>query len=162
MACLMSSMHPPSARVSLRQRTRPALLVYRDIGEEALGHLDALADTSASRPGLEVDRERRAALAHELAIDGHHVTHIDGADELRPVDGDGGDAPLSPLAGEDATGDIHLREHPAAENVAARIGVRRHGERSRRELAPWFLDLLVHQLRPSMQNYKAMTSSAAG
>jgi len=45
------------------------------------------------------------------------------------------DAALGALARRYAAGDVHLRQHPAAENVAMRIGVGRHGKRARGQLA---------------------------
>ena len=41
--------------------------------------------------------------------------------------------------GEDAAGDVHLAEHPAAEDIAVLIGVGRHRQRADGKLAARFV-----------------------
>jgi hypothetical protein len=58
-------------------------------------------------------------------------------DEMHRLDRNRCNASLGMLAGMDPTGDIHLRKHPAAEDITTRIRIRRHGERSCREIPSW-------------------------
>ena len=47
------------------------------------------------------------------------------------------------MPGGDAAGDIHLGHEPAAENVAAGVGVLGHGHGARGQLAPGFLECRI-------------------
>ena len=80
-----------------------------------------------------------AADALEIAVDTEHVTDVNREVEGHGVDRHGGHAALGPLAGGDASRDVHLGQHPAAEDVAARVGIGRHGQGSGRQLAARFL-----------------------
>ncbi len=51
----------------------------------------------------------------------------------------GGDAVQRALFGDDAASDIHLTHQSAAKDFAGRVGVGRHGERAKGEVAAWFL-----------------------
>jgi hypothetical protein len=82
-----------------------------------------------------VDLHRRAADVLHLGIDLERVADLDRADELHGVERDGDDAAVRPLDAGDAAGLVHAREHPAAENVAVGVGVRRHGADAHRERA---------------------------
>ena len=51
------------------------------------------------------------------------------------VDGNGNDAPAGALGSAYAAGKVHLRHHPAAENVTGCIGVGRHRQRAQCQFA---------------------------
>src|SRR3546814_18975570 len=86
----------------------------------------------ALRPVLDVDGVVGAAYAEYVGIGAVHVADIDRTVEHHGVDGDGSNAPGGARTGGDAAGDVHLRQHPAAEDVAAGIGVGGHGEGDRK------------------------------
>src|SRR5579883_1574975 len=118
--------------------SRPSLLVERDVSEVALGDEDAAAPrlVAADRPGLDAHGDRGPPDADEVGVDAHHVADIDRLLEGHGVDRDGGDPALGDAVGEDAARDVHLAEHPAAEDVAVLIGVGGHRKRANREFAP--------------------------
>src|SRR3546814_8089098 len=78
-------------------------------------------------PGLDGDGDRRRADPHDVAIAAQHVANGDRPDEGHRLDADGDHAAAGAAGGGEAAGDVHLAEHPAAEDIAVRIGVRRHG-----------------------------------
>src|SRR5439155_23455898 len=53
-------------------------------------------------------------------------------------------AALGALGGADAAGKVHLRHHPAAEDVTRGIGVGRHGQRPQRQIAEWLSVSVMH------------------
>jgi len=59
---------------------------------------------------------------------------VDGALELHRVDADRRAPAVRMTGGDDAGGEVHLRHQPAAEDVARRVGVARHRDRSDRGL----------------------------
>jgi hypothetical protein len=61
----------------------------------------------------------------DLGIDRKNIVEQDRRDELHRLDGDGGDRPHGLAGGDDAPGNVHLAEHPAAEDVAIGIDVAR-------------------------------------
>src|SRR3954469_23325946 len=59
-----------------------AIVADRDIGEDALGHLDPVGREMAAHPGLDLDGYRGAADSRHHGIAAHLVADID-----RPVEG---------------------------------------------------------------------------
>ena len=80
------------------------------------------------RPGLDVQGHRGAADADHVGVAAHDVAHEHRLMEGQGVHGDGGDAAARAGEGDRSGGDVHLRQQPAAENVARRVGVGRHGQ----------------------------------
>ena len=82
-----------------------------------------------------------------LGVAADQVADVDRAVERHAIQRRGRDAAARALMRDDAGGEVHLRQHPAAEDVARRIGVRRHRQRAHRRLAallaPLFAQLLV-------------------
>ena len=74
-----------------------------------------------------MDLHRRPADVLDMRIDLERVADFHRADELHGVKRDGDDAAVRPFDAGDAAGLVHARQHPAAENIAIGIGVRRHG-----------------------------------
>src|SRR6266496_1544697 len=116
-----------------RNFARPPVGSHGNIGETRFGHFDA---DHVGRIALsvydDVDGDRGPPDPHDLGIKAHHVADQDRLLEHERVHGDRGDPPARALRGEDAAGDVDLRHHPATENVAVLIGVRRHRNHAQR------------------------------
>src|SRR5438067_2588625 len=103
---------PGPRSIVRRHRTRPAILVDGNIGENALGHGDLLLADAASHPALDLHRDRGSADLDDLRVARHLV-----ADEDRAMKGHGGDrhgrgAPLGAPPCNGAAREIHLRQQP--------------------------------------------------
>ena len=106
-------------------RPRAVVCVQRDEGEQAFGDLDLGRAEVAVRDDLDPDAHRRAADPLDLGIDRDQVAQVDRRDELHRLDRDRRDRPLGAARGDDARGDVHLAQHPAAEDVAVGVDVAR-------------------------------------
>ncbi len=109
-----------------RHRAWLAVGADGDIGEDAFGHLDLLLAGATPHPAFDLHRDRRGADLDDLGVAADLV-----ANEHRPMEGHAGDrnrrGASSGAAGRHrATGEIHLGQHPAAEDVAPLIGVGGH------------------------------------
>src|SRR5581483_2338828 len=97
-------------------RSRPSVLIGRDVGEHRLGHLHRLdVCWVALRVDLDVHRDRGPADARDVGVEGYNV-----ADEYRLlkhelVYGNRRDTPPRMARGQDAARDVDLRHDPAAE-----------------------------------------------
>src|SRR5690554_3976928 len=103
--------------------TRVAVLGERDIDELALGYLGAVGGVARAGIGFRADGEGSVAEAIDPGIDAKDVAHPYRRDEGHGLDGDGCDAPARVLDRRDGPSHVHLAHHPAAENVARRIGI---------------------------------------
>jgi uncharacterized protein YdiU (UPF0061 family) len=131
---------PEWARHRLRvcglDRPRLPVLADGDEGEQPLGHLDAHAGMGApDHERLDAKGDRRVAGAHRFGVAAHHVADVDRLVEAHGVHRDGRDAAVGRLGRGDAAGDVHLCQHPATEDVAGRVGVRRHRQRAQHQFA---------------------------
>ena len=86
--------------------------------------------------GIDLDRHRGPPDAGHPGMAADQIADIDRQVERQAVERDRGDPALRALRRHDAGGEVHLRQDPAAEDVAARVGVGRHGEGAHRRLAP--------------------------
>ena len=81
-----------------------------------------------------MDLHRGPADGLDLGIDAEHVADLHGPDEGHRIHRNGDDTALRPVDAGDAAGGVHSRHHPAAEDVAIRVGVGRHRKRADRQL----------------------------
>ena len=58
-----------------------------------------------------------------LGEDADHIAQVNGRDELHPLDGDRRHRSAGPARGDDAGGNVHLRQYPAAEDMAVGVDV---------------------------------------
>src|SRR5436190_7246643 len=86
--------------VGLGYGARSAVGADRDIGEDALRHLDPLAAQVAAHPGLDVDGDRAPPDMGHRGVAAHLVADEDRTMEGHAGDGDGGDAALRTLRGD--------------------------------------------------------------
>ena len=123
----------------IRDRARTTVNAQGDELELGLGHLDGVTRTVAVNPGFDVDLQRSIADALDLGIYAENVAHLDRANKAHAVECDRHGATLRTLGRADAAGDIHLRQHPATENVTGRILIGGHCEDARGEFAARFI-----------------------
>lgn len=83
-----------------------------------------------------MDAHGGAAQPFHVGVAAEHVADIYGQVEGHGVDRHRRHPAARPLRGEDAAGDVHLGQQPAAEDVAAGVGVRRHRQRADLQFAP--------------------------
>jgi hypothetical protein len=114
---------------------RAAVVADMDKCEGCVGHLVAAMRLEALRPGLDVDLHRGAPDALHFGIDLEHVADAHRLDEGHRLDHDCHDTALRALHACDAAGLVHVRHHPAAEDVAVGIGVGRHRDGAHGEFA---------------------------
>jgi hypothetical protein len=88
----------------------------------------ALIAIAAAAPSGDVDVHGGAAPPREGGKEGDLVADLDRPVELHPLDRDRGGAAAGGERGEVARREVHLGHEPAAEDVAGRVGVGRHGE----------------------------------
>lgn len=113
---------------------RTAGVVDGDVGEHAVG--DALLRAGVVLgPDLHGDFHRGVADAVEARVAGDGVADLDGGDEAHGVDRDRDDAAAGVRAGEDGAAEVHLRDEPAAEEVAVGVGVGGHRDRADHDFA---------------------------
>ena len=74
-----------------------------------------------------MDFHRSPADTLHLCVDAKHIAHLDGPDEGHGVDRNRHHPALGALDPCNAARLIHPRKHPAAEDIAVRIGVGGHG-----------------------------------
>jgi hypothetical protein len=86
----------------------------------------APARAVALHPGFDVDFERGVADALDLGVNAENIAYLDRAYEMHTVQRHCDHPALCAFTGADARSDIHLRQYPAAEDVAGRIGIGRH------------------------------------
>ena len=103
----------------------------------ALGDLDVGRAAVAGGDDLDPDRHRRAADLLDLGIDRDHVAQVDRRDELHLVDRDRRDRTVGAARGDDAGGDVHLAQHPAAEDMAVGVDVARAGDDAQDRRSRW-------------------------
>lgn len=110
-------------------RNRPgfAVGVDGDEDEAGVGDLGAVFGGAGAAPGFDFDGDGGAPGGDQIGIDGEFVADAHGLQEFHRFHGDGGAAALAAPGGGDAGGHVHLRHQPAAENVAGRVGIGRHG-----------------------------------
>src|SRR5687768_2616964 len=99
------------------------LVVERDESEEAFGDLHLGGAAVAAGNDFDADDHRSAADALDLRIDGDDVAQVDRSDELHAFDRHRRYRALGSPGSGDAAGDVHLAEHPAAEDVAVGVDV---------------------------------------
>jgi hypothetical protein len=126
-------------------RRRPAIPVQGDVLELRMGHLHPLAEALTLGVGRDLDGHRRAAQRDDVGVDAEHIPDMHRPNEAHPLHGHGHHPRAGVLAGTDGPGDIHLRHHPAAEDVPGRIGIRRHRQRADHQLA---FGLVAHGIFP--------------
>ena len=97
-----------------------------DESEVRVRDLVAMLRLETLRPGLDMDLHRGTPDALDLGVDLQHVAHTHRLDEGHPLDHDRHHAALRALDTRYAAGLIHVRHHPAAEDVAVCVGVGRH------------------------------------
>ena len=95
--------------------------------------LVAMLRLETLRPGLDMDLHRGAPDALDLGVDLQHVADTHRLDEGHPLDHDRHHAALRAFDARDAAGLVHVRHHPAAEDVAVCVGVGRHRDRAYRK-----------------------------
>ena len=111
------------------------VLIERDEGEQAFGDLDLGLAEVALGNDFDLDAHRGAP-ALDVRIDRDQVAQVDRRDELHRLDRDGRDRSLARREATMPAGDVHLAQHPAAEDMAVGIDVARarhdaqHGSRS--------------------------------
>ncbi len=112
-------------------RARTMLLVQRDEGEQPLGDLDLAIAAIAIGDDFDPDRHAGPPDPLDVGVDADQVAQLDRRDEFHPLDRHGRDGTLRPSRRDDAGGNIHLAQHPAAEDVAVGVDVartRRHAQ----------------------------------
>ena len=112
----------------LVDRARARFVVDRDEGEHALGDLDLGRAAVARGDDLDPDLHRGAPDLLDLGIDRDQVAQVDRGEELHLVDRDRRDRAIGAARGDDARGDVHLAQHPAAEDMAVGVDVARAGD----------------------------------
>src|SRR5580692_1710733 len=127
--------------------TRPALLVDGDIDEIALGHLDLGRVQLPHHDGLHRHRDRAASDPRHMAVDADEIADPDRLVKSHGLHRHGGDPALRPAGGDGAAGNIHLRQHPAAENIAVgiHVGWHRRGADDRLAAARLWYFRLAHR-----------------
>ena len=95
-------------------------------------HLFAVAGATPCR---DVEHDRGAADLLASGVDRHLVADMHRLEEGEALHGDGGAAAAGAPGGDVAGGEVHLRHQPAAEDVAGRVGVGRHGDGADRRIA---------------------------
>src|SRR5258708_29481651 len=142
---------------------RPAALVDCDVSECALGDAQQLAVGPALHPGLHRDVDRGAADLEERGVAVDDVADADRMEKRHAVYGDGGHATAREVAGVDGGAEIHLRHEPAAEDIAAGVGVGRHRNGADDKLAIWFGGLggVAHAPEPSPWSCGVASAAAA-
>ena len=113
----------PQSRLGLIDRPRAVVLVQGDEREQRPGHLHFGLAAIAGRDDLDANRDRRAPDALDFGIDADHVAQVNRLDELHLVDRDRRDRSAGAARRDDARGDIHLAQHPAAEDMAVGVDV---------------------------------------
>ena len=131
----------------LRDRPRLAVVVDGDEGEGRIRHLVAMMGAKPHRPGLDVNLHRGAADALHIGEHLQHVADPHRLQERHRIDRHGDDTAARPLHPGDAAGLVHPRHHPAAEDIAIGIGVRRHGDHPHGQRAAR-RRLFAHSLSP--------------
>ena len=120
------SLRPPKSLSCFAvDRARTIVRVERDEGEHAFGDLDLCRAEVAMRDDFDPDAHRRAADTLDLALDRNQVAQMDRRDELHRLDRDRRHRPLRAPRGDDARRDVHLAQHPPAENMAVGVDVGR-------------------------------------
>ena len=107
--------------------------------EAGFGDLHGVARTVPMYPGFDVDAHRGITHVFYLGVDAEYVSHLDRTNEAHAVERDGYGSGLCSLAGANARGYVHLRQHPAAEDIAGRILIGRHCQGTRGELTAGFV-----------------------
>src|SRR4051794_35482247 len=128
----------------------PGLAVFakRHIGEHAFRHLLSLQFLPALCPGLDLHRDGRFARMLEGAVASHLVPHLNRAQEAHGVYADRHDPPTRPPRREGSSSEVHLRQRPAAENSATRVGVAWHGNRAQGWAVGPVRNLICHAFLP--------------
>src|SRR5687767_8606524 len=104
---------------------RRAVLVDRDEGIPPFGHLQLRKSrgVAAADPTFDVDGDGRPADAGHACINSDLIALVDRLMEFHGVDGDGHHARTAGrLRGADRSADVHLPQHPAAEDLAVDVG----------------------------------------
>src|SRR3546814_1285560 len=83
-----------------------------------------------------------------MGIDRHDVAQQDRGDEGHALYRHRGDRPLCDPGGDDATGDIHLAQHPSAENMPVAVDVRHARHHAQHPFAP----LVSHCREPRLRS----------
>ena len=110
------------------ERARTALVVDRDECEGRFGDFEAVVAVAAAAPRLDADAQGGSPDPDDIGVEADFVADEDGGMEDHAVGGDGGATAPRPAGGGVAGGQIHLSHQPAAEDIAGRIGVGRHGD----------------------------------
>src|SRR5690606_23011130 len=138
------------------------ICVERDEGEQAFGHLDLGLTLVARRDHLDANAHRRAATPFKMRIDRDDVAQQDWRNELHRLDRHGRRRTLGDSRGDDAACDIHLAQHPAAEDmaIAVDVGRRRDDTQYRVRALGQIMDAVSHGLRSgSYLNGSSIASS---
>ncbi|CUX00210.1 hypothetical protein AGR2A_Lc80151 [Agrobacterium genomosp. 2 str. CFBP 5494] len=114
-------------------RARLTVLIDGDHDEDGLCHLFTRIPIVPARPGFDLERDGGAANLFDAGIDAQCITDLDRLLEDDLVDCDRDGSAAGHIIGADEGGKVHLRHDPAAENIAGRIGIGRHGKRSERQ-----------------------------
>ena len=120
----------PRFRLTPRRPARdgpwPARFVDRDEGEDGLGHLLAAIGAETPRPGLDMDLDRVRPM-RSIAVSTQSTSPtLTGRMNFMASIAIVTTRPIRPFGGRDAARLIHAAQHPAAEDVAIRVGVARH------------------------------------
>jgi hypothetical protein len=91
-----------------------------------------------------MDPDRGSARAFDIAVNAKHIADVYRLVKAHGFNCNGRDTAPSALAGANAGRNIHLRENPASEYIATWIGVRRHGNGSRHQIAAWPFRFALH------------------
>lgn len=127
-------------------RAGAAVGADRDIGELPFRHLHEIVGIvgAADHPGLDADAQRAVADAVDIGIAGQYVADLDRLVEHHRIDRDRRHPAARPLLRHHAAGKVHLRHQPAAEDVARRVGVGRHGHGPQHQFAARLFGSSLH------------------
>lgn len=120
---------------SVVDRAAASLGIYRNIDHSTGRHLMALPrQRLASRPGTDLNRHRATADADDTGEQLDQISDANRREEAKLLHRHGRDTALRQRDGNRGSGNIGLRQHPAAEDITVRIGVRRHRQHPQSEL----------------------------
>jgi len=108
-------------------RNRPAVFIHRYIDKPAAGGGNNLAAETALHAGFHLNRNTAAPDSDNFGEAFDQITHKHRIFKYNLLSGHGYNAASGAAARQNGAGQIHHRHQPAAENIAVRIGIRRHG-----------------------------------
>lgn len=107
--------------------SRFTIFIHRHIGQRRFGDFGALGFGGVTlHVHFHVHRNRGIADFYDVGIEAHDVSNKQRLLEYERIHCHGRHSALGTLHGGDAARDVHLPHQPAAKNISAEVGIRRH------------------------------------